>query len=205
MNILYIDFNSVIYPSIRLYKDYFNENASAGEIWTYLERAIDIGNHVALDANMIYRIALILKKNPSAKKVFLKNEYKPFVTNICDIRAGYAENPEELNLTYMSFFPHLWNNSEAKNDIAVFSKYDYMSFIGYLFMNEICDSITWAKAPNSDTIQDKDASDIKIASMTSADIQDQEYDMIFMYNSPYFVPHGDQFIFNTFETIFQED
>ena len=60
MKILSIDFDTIMFPCIKLYNDYCMGNANDTQIWNQLEFERDISQYLKYDANAYHNIVKLI-------------------------------------------------------------------------------------------------------------------------------------------------
>ena len=215
-NILTIDFNIIMYPCIKLYRDISsNENENPSVIWNTIENYRGVSKEfLQYDARtynkLVKFVQLAMQQDKEVELINpIKQDKIPQILSVL--------YPEELgenyryNIMNIDFFHDLLSTSKDRNNITRFNKYDSNSWAGYLMLKDKINNYIWVKAPNSDGFNmtwNKD--DIKFYSESVVYyldypeniIADYPFDKVFISFPENYVPNQYKHLFNLFFELF---
>ena len=188
MKILSIDFDTIMFPCIKLYNEYCAGNENDTQIWRQIEFERDISQYLRYDANVYQDIVNIIFKN-------LKNGAQLIPIKEHQMLVDYLIKHEMMDLTFDI------TNIDYHHDIAYqqdsfiqmdFDKYSCADWAGYLMLKNKDTSLRWIRCPGSSLYNPalkEFPNQITIERIdTIKDLKD-DYDLIFFCLSPQWVPY----------------
>lgn len=189
MKILSIDFDTIMFPCIKLYNEYCNGSDNDTQIWNRLEFEKDISQYFKYDAN-VYRniVHLIFNTVINGAKFIPIREHQMIV----DYLKNYDLINEPLEITNIDYHHDIMYHKDSLIQID-FDNYSCADWAGYLLNKNNKNLLTWYRCPGS-TFYDSQlcsfAEDrITVKTITDLLSIDPKYDLIFFCLSPQWVPY----------------
>lgn len=188
MKILSIDFNYIMYPCIKLYSKYVNDEDNATLNWEIIQNELGIENFLCYDGEVLKLISSLIRRNQ-------KNDVPLYlITNHKEIVDGISKlTSDPIEITNIDWRHDI---SSTKNDIenvSNFDKYNDSNWVGYLQTHGKLSKYTWIKARNSDDcptdILDKLHLSCEVGTVRNIPELPNDYDAVYFCLSPNQVPY----------------
>ena len=188
MKILSIDFNYIMYPCIKLYKNYCDENENSTIIWRTIQNELEIENFLCYDGEALKLLAALIRRNEkNGAKICPITYHKEIVNSINELTT------EPFELTNIDWCHDIAVNKNDLENVQNFEKYDGTNWVGYLQAQKKLSKYTWIKARNSDVCPNEIADSLNLSyetgTMRTIPELPDDYDVIYLCLSPNQVPY----------------
>ena len=188
MKILSIDFNYIMYPCIKLYSRYCNEEENPTVNWNNIQNELEIDNFLCYDGEILKQLAALIRRNQrNGVPLYPITHHKEAVDGIKKL------TDESIELTNIDWHHDI---AAAPNDVDKlqnFGEYGDMDWVGYLQTQGKLSKYTWIRARNSEPCHPdiSDKLNLSYEEGTARNIPElpDDYDAIFFCLSPNQVPH----------------
>ena len=205
-NILSIDLDIIMHPSIDLYNDDIYVNEDPDELWSNLEEefAFEAFDTLKYDKEVLLDIIRLLKKNKDKPIIFIKDH-----DEIVNLLKNDTDYPQCMyNIYNIDFHHDLWYGEDDVLDAKSEDNYTCADWLGYLYLHKKTSSITWIKAKNSSNINIKPYGnkDCKIEYLSIKDfsqLEDINFDQIYFCLSPQWIPPKYRIIYDVIKLLLE--
>ena len=209
MKILVVDFDIIMYPCIRLYDKYVEQgiNDRPDSVWDILEEEFGINKFVSYDANVLLKIAELIKHTVSdgAKFISVDNN-KAIVEDLLYDNKNIPDN--SIDITSIDCHHCLINSDAELQKIYDFGEYNSLSWIGYLFSRNKVGNYMWITAPCStsadiDKLQSLFSFEKK--SINTVNLLEDNFDKVYFVRSEHWIPYKYRHLFNLIASLVAEE
>ena len=190
--ILSVDFDIIMYPCIKLYNHLVGGEENATQQWQRLEDMLEIEKHLDYDGKLYVALMGVLRK------LYTKDNLLIVIQEHQEIIDCLKQMPEYDNATYdivnVDFHHDLGYAPNTTQQIVDFDEYNCANWLGYLRERGLTDRLTWVAAPNSERPQNSEIEIVPISRINA--LKHEEFDYIFLCNSPQWVPYKYQHLFD---------
>lgn len=205
-NILSIDLDIIMHPSIDLYNDEVYVNDDPDELWADLEDTYGYErlNILNYDQEVLLNILKLLKKNQNTPLHFIINHEEI----VDQLKETTTYNEDKYNIINIDFHHDMWYNPDDLIDLKNDKEYDCANWLGYLYMQKKLSSIIWVKAPTSSKLDVKvyGKNTIPITTWSIKEffrLDDMEFDEVYFCFSPQWIPPKYRIIYNAIKTLLE--
>ena len=188
MKILSIDFDTIMFPCIRLYNEYCYGNENATTIWRQLEFDRDINQYLSYDANVYKNIGKIIFKNiKNGAKLIPIQEHQMLVDHL----KKYDLLDLQFDITNIDYHHDIAYNRNSFVEME-FDNYTCADWAGYLMTLNPETTLTWVRCPGSSPYNEdikEFTNTITIKRIDEIVDLDDDYDLIYFCLSPQWVPY----------------
>jgi hypothetical protein len=206
-NILSIDLDIIMHPSIDLYNEEIFADEDPDELWKDLEETYHYQEHSTLsyDEKTVLELAKLIHKNKSKPFHFITS-HEEIVTIL---KNSPTYNQENYNLVNIDFHHDLWYTEEDFPYIVKEDGYDCTNWLGYLYLKKKIAQMTWMKAPNSSKPNLKIyGGKFQLNTLTLREffrLEEQDFDEVFVCLSPQWIPPQHRFFYEIFKLIVSKE
>lgn len=186
-NILSIDFDIIMAPCIKLYNDKVGGDDNSTQLWNYLEHTMELDQYLRYDAKTLSDIALLIKQAiTNGAKFYMINEHQEIVDSL-QAQKSYCD--DTFNITNIDFHHDLWYRQEDLSQLIDFDNYNCSNWLGYLYLKNKTESITWIPAANSDQNLPECVNNLYKLPLRTIEGISTNYDAVYFCLSPQWVPY----------------
>lgn len=188
MKVLSIDFNIIMYPCIKLYRRYCNEEENSTINWNVIQEELEIDNFLCYDGEILKQLASLIRRNQNEKAATcLLTNHEEIVNCINNI------TEEQVELTNIDWYHDILGSPIDLENAKNFEQYNNANWVGYLQMKGKLSSYAWVRARNSDNTPTEVIDELKFdyKEMPARIISElpNDFDIIYFVFNPNFVPY----------------
>lgn len=206
-NILSIDLDIIMHPSIDLYNNEVNEEDQPKQLWAYLENEYNFEKNKILDFDSLtlLNLANLIKVNKDKPIHFIINHEE--IVDYLKKESDY--NSSTYNIYNIDFHHDIWYDTEDALNKWKQDKYDCGNWLGYLYFKKKTASITWLKASNSNMLETPIyGGNFQLNTMTLGDfykLYKINFDEVYFCLSPQWVPKQFHYLYELFKTLIGDE
>ena len=202
MKILSIDFDTIMFPCIKLYNDYCMGNANDTQIWNQLEFERDISQYLKYDANAYHNIVKLILLAVKNGAKFIPIQEHQFIV---DYLKNYHLIDHAFEITNIDYHHDILYHKESLISMD-FDQCSCADWAGYLLNKNENTSLTWIRCPGSAPYNfdlKSFENEIIVKNLDSILELDSDYDLVFFCLSPQWVPYIYHHLYNLVIEIIQ--